>query len=140
MKLTTDLLIELGFRGEGKDITGMPVYRLEIPQGPLGWYGYGELQMSIGDYPETNPNSGIVSLYEKEEKDMHCLSSYKDTPKNRKKLARIDWEIDEHIGGIEYVTFPERMKPIASHVVTLERLNAIYTALTGNPPLEPRKI
>jgi hypothetical protein len=30
-KLSEELLFKIGFRGEGKDITNHPAYRLEIP-------------------------------------------------------------------------------------------------------------
>jgi hypothetical protein len=111
-KLTPDILIKLGFNGEGRGITDRPLYRLEWQK------NHYQLQVELGNYPETNPNSGIVSLYFPE--------------------LRVDFvesEDEENVYGIKYVTFPAKQIPIAWYVTTIERLNAIYTALTGNEPL-----
>jgi len=134
MKLTNDLLLKLGFRGEGKDDTGIPAYRLKVPKHPIyGYFSY-EIQIVLDDeYDELNPNSGIVSIYRKELKDMHCISD-----SSIDELDYVFENIPEENGiktGIKYVTFPEEIIPIAWHVTTLERLNAIYCALTCNSPL-----
>lgn len=134
MKLTENILQRLGFRGEGKDITNKPAYRLKVPS----YYHY-ELQIVLGNYPETNGNSGVVSLYDAGVKDAHCLTWEKsDGKKTSKKIDHIMWEADGQRGGLKYITLPARCIPIAWHVTTVERLNAIYTALTLNPPLKLR--
>jgi hypothetical protein len=136
MKLTESVLFKLGFRGEGRDIINRPSYRLEVPRGKRGYYHF-EIQLVLNDYPESNPNSGILSLYDRGVKDAQCLTSEKDTgQKKSKKIDFIQWREDGHVGGIKYITLKERIIPIAWHVTTLERLNKIYTALTENPPLK----
>lgn len=141
MKLTFELLMKLGFHCEGKDIINHPVYRLKINHnGRRFKNGYHfELQISLGDYPESNPNSGIVSLHQPEMKDMHCQTWEKDKgQKESKKIDFIQWRVDGQVGGIKYVTCKESTIPIAWHVTTLERLNQIYTSLTRNAPLKPK--
>lgn len=138
VKLTEDVLRKLGFRGEGKDITNKPAYRLEVPKGgKYDRYYHYQIQIVLGDYPESNGNSGILSLYDPEIKNAHCLTWEKDNGKKEsKKIDYIMWNEDGQRGGIKYVTFKERVIPIAWHVTTLERLNEIYVALTGNEPLQ----
>lgn len=140
MKLNHTNIFSIGFRGEGKSFLNRPLYRLEIPKSPKGyWYHY-ELQLELGDYPESNPNSGILSLYDKGTKDAHMITSEKVNKEN--KYKKIDFILDTdntHVTGIKFMNLEERIIPIAWHVTTLERLNKIYTALTGNPPLQIRK-
>lgn len=139
-KLTDDLLLRLGFHGEGKDILKKPAYRLTVPYRSKDFkHGYHfTIQVVLGNYPESNPNSGIVSLYDPETKDAHCIVS-EEKPSNKKVIDHLLDEDETHRVGIKYVTFKERCIPIAWHVTTLERLNQIYVALTRNPPLKPRK-
>ena len=140
-KLTRDMLSDLGFVGEGKSLTGKPLYRIE-------WQKHMYLlQVELNDYPEDNPNSGIVSIFYPEYKDQHVFTHEKKKTKGEKwdrkqKSGKVDFiesEDEEYVYGIKYVTFPESYHPIAWHVTTLERLNAIYTALTGLPPLVNRR-
>lgn len=131
MKLTPEILRKLGFRGEGRSLSNTPAYRLEVPKGEEGYYCYGQFQLVLGDYPDSNPNCGILSLYQPEVKDAHVLSD-----DSEQKLDYILEDHGEYKVGYIYDTFSEDITPIANHVNTLERLNAIYTALTGNPPLE----
>lgn len=134
IKLTPSVLSDLGFIGEGKGITGNPLYRLEWAK------NHYLFQVELHDYPESNPNSGIVSIYYPELKDQHVHSwDKKETKGKTKRIDYIESEDDEHIYGIKYVTFPSRYFPIAWHVTTVERLNAIYIALTGNEPLKLRE-
>lgn len=140
-KLTHELLSDLGFVGQGKSVTGKPLYRLEWEKNRY------QLQVELNDYPEPNGNNGIVSIYYPELKDEHVLSwddkKQKGIPWDRKvKSKRVDFiqsEDDDHIYGIKYITFPENSHPIAHNVTTLERLNAIYTALTEKEPLKVRE-
>jgi hypothetical protein len=126
-KLTRELLTKLGFRGEGKDYCGRPLYRYEVPyQSKKVKNGYYyDFQMSLNeDVPETNPNSGISE---------------------KLKIDWVMWETKDQgdgkpsKGGIKYLNEPERIIPIAHHVTTLERLNAIYTSITRNEPLAIRE-
>lgn len=131
IKLDDNILIKLGFRGEGKDILNRPAYRLEVPN-----YHY-QLQIVLGDYPESNPNSGILSLYEPKIKNAHCLTWEKDNGKKEsKRIDHILWTEDGQRVGIKYINLKERVIPIAWHVTTIERLNEIYVALTRNEPLQ----
>lgn len=139
-KLTHDILLGLGFKGEGRSRLGRPLFRLEWEK-----YHY-QLQIELANYPSSNPNSGIVSVYYPEWKDMHVHSWQKKKDKNEKwdrnnKSKKIDFLVNqdgEHFYGVKYVTFPEKQIPIAWRVTTLERLNKIYTALTQKPPLQLR--
>jgi len=135
-KLTSDLLYKLGFHGEGRDITNHPAYRLKVPiDNIFGHHYYYQIQMVLMDLPETNCNSGILSLYTPEVKDAHCIV---EEHGSGEKADFVLWESKEKglKGGIKYVSFPERMIPIAWNVTTMERLNEIYIALTGNKPLQ----
>lgn len=137
------VLLSLGFHGEGKDITNKPAYRLKVPyQSKLCKYGYHfQIQVVLGPYPDTNPNSGVVSLYEPEIKDCHMVTSEeKGKESDKNKIDHLLSEDDTHRCGIQYITLKERCIPIPWNVTTLERLNEIYVALTKNAPLKPRKI
>lgn len=109
MKLTPLILLEIGF----VELNPEP-YRNKFrvfeffPPKTLSIYNGYFFRVHIGNYPETNPNSGIISLV---------------TP-----------EIKEHIRGESVTMRGEQEIAIATHVTTLEQLNAIYTALTQNEP------
>lgn len=142
-KLTPDVLCDIGFIGEGKGFSGKPTYRLEWAK------NHYLIQVELGDYPDDNPNSGMVSIYYPEMKDQHCFTQeMKKVPgvtydKMKYKLTKLDHvqtEDDIHLYGIRYISTPEQAIPIAWHVTTLERLNAIYTALTMKAPFELRKL
>lgn len=137
-KLTHDLLIEIGFRGEGKSFTNKPLYRLKPLKNKIFGYYHFEIQMQLGDYPETNGNSGILSLYSKPIKDAHMLVEEYDS---NDKADFAMWEDKENglKGGIKYIDIKEFNQPIAWHVTTLERLNELYCALTQNEPLKSWK-
>ena len=129
-KLTQDILYEIGFRGEGRDHINKPAYRLEIPN----FHSY-EIQIVLANYSGNNPNNGIVSLYQREMKDVHCLDSTYSNP--NKKLDYIIQKNIEDGGkkynlGIKYVTFKENVQPIAWGVTTFERLRDIIKALTNH--------
>lgn len=138
-KLTPEILLSLGFYGEGKSITKNPLYRIKCNH---HYY----LQVELNDYPDTNPNSGIVSIFHPELKDQHCHVWEKKDQKSKKlkkRIKRIDYvesEDDEFIHGIQYITFHETHWPIAWHVTTVGRLNDIYTSLTNLPALKSRKL
>jgi hypothetical protein len=143
-KLTRELLTKLGFRGEGKDYCGRPLYRYEVPyQSKKVKNGYYyDFQMSLNeDVPETNPNSGILSLYRAPITNAHMICEESE----KLKIDWVMWETKDQgdgkpsKGGIKYLNEPERIIPIAHHVTTLERLNAIYTSITRNEPLAIRE-
>lgn len=140
-KLTDHILLRLGFRGEGKDILNEPAYRLKIPYNSKIFkdgYLY-QIQVVLKpELPDTNGNSGIVSLYDPGVKDAHCHVWEKDDGSKSKKIDKILWYGDGQRGGYKYISFPPRCIPIAWGVTTIEKLNAIYTSLTGNPPLTLR--
>jgi hypothetical protein len=138
MQLTPHVLLQLGFRGEGKDTLKRPAYRLIVPPHPkTGNHYHWQIQVVLGDYPETNPNCGIVSLYDPSTKDAHVLTWEKDDgSKTSKKIDHIEWISDGQRGGIKYMTFPERIVPVAHYIDTVEKLNRVYVGLTGNPPLK----
>lgn len=143
MKLTKELLWKLGFRSEGKSITKNPLYRLEIPWGNKHFKNpyYFEFQIELNSYKGNNPNNGILSLYERERKDQHASTWVYKEEKNfkskvKKRIDFVEWEDEEIVCGIKYITLKERIIPIAHNVTTLERLNAIYVSITGNEPLK----
>jgi len=134
IKLTPEVLISIGFIGEGKSITNRPLYRYEWHKNRY------QFQMELNDYPEQNQNSGVLSIYYPEMKDQHLHTQ--DKKENKGKSERIDHitdEDDEFIYGIKFIDIPKEEIPIAWRVTTLSRLNAIFTALTGLPPLKPFK-
>lgn len=144
-KLTEYILIGLGFRGEGKGITGNPLYRLKIPYDSKTFeHGYYfELQMEFNPHlPDTNGNSGILSIYRPTIKDCHMVVEETD----KLKADYVQQEIPDRGDGkpsklgIKYIDHSGINMPIAHHVTTVERLNAIYTSLTRNKPLKERKI
>lgn len=148
-RLTYDILYKLGFRGEGKEIFGnAPTFRLSVPYNSrLCKHGYYyDFQICLmEDVPDSNPNSGILSLYRAETKDCHMVAEEED----EMKVDFVLWNVVNRgdgkptKGGIKYVDDKETNFPIAHHVTTLERLNAIYTAITRNDPLkikEPKPI
>lgn len=143
MRLTWEILIKLGFHGEGKDLTNKPCYRLRVPYRSLDFkFGYHyQFQMVLNEeFPDSNPNSGILSLYSPAMKDCHMICSDSD----KTKVDFVMWDTKDRgdgkpeKGGIKYIDEKERNLYIAWHVTTLERLNEIYCALTRNEPLKIR--
>lgn len=131
-KLTQDVLLAIGFRGEGRDITNSPAFRLEVPKNrKYGNYPF-QIQIVLEDYPEKNPNSGVFSLYSPAVKDSHMIVS----GDQEHDFILEQGPTKEETAAIKYVDIPEKCQPIAWHVTTLERFNAVYTALTDNPPLQ----
>jgi hypothetical protein len=123
MKLTPEILLANGFiELEEKDITDCSIYRLSDIQGPWGSYGF-DLEVVLGNYPESNPNSGILSIH---------LPSYTTAliPEdlwNKKE----DWtEEDQERYENNLQTFEASRQPVAWHVTTLERLKDLVKSLT----------
>lgn len=101
-QLTVEILKRLGFK-KAKDIIDRDVWRIS----PSMYYSP-MIQVSLGNYPRTNPNCGIVSIYHPKEKATGF------TNKGKKKI----------------VTFKESEWPIAWGVDTYTRLEKIITSLT----------
>lgn len=130
IKLTHDNIYLLGFHGEGCTITKTPIYRIDL-RSPLD-----QLELIIGDYPESNPNSGIVRVFHPELKDQHMYTYLKKKKGlTKKKIAKhIDYithEDKENYYGIKYVTDKEKWMNIAHSVTTVGRICDIYKALTN---------
>lgn len=117
-KLTEELLLSMGFKRTKKDIRGFPTFRFTTPKHPN--FGFGrDFQVQLGEYPDSNPNCGIVSIWDR----AHSVPGVRDDGK----------------GGYEKykLKLPELEIPIAWYVTTIERLNDIYTSITQNEPLKP---
>jgi len=67
-KLTYELLLKLGFIGEGKSILNTPLYRLKWSE---SMYLF-QIELHP-ELPEDNQNSSIVSLYFPELKNQHVM-------------------------------------------------------------------
>ena len=101
--LTPEILKGLGFKKAKCNLLGNEVWRLSLP-----YYSY-VIQVELHDYPVTNPNCGILSLYTPEEKNVEVYQS-----NGRKKL----------------MNFKEQNFRIAHYVHTPERLRQLITVLT----------
>lgn len=123
MKLTPEILLANGFvELEEKDITDCPIYRLSDIQGPWGSYGF-DLEVVLGNYPESNPNSGILSIYMRP----YTVPMIPEDLWNKQE----DWtDEDQRRTDENLVTFEETRQPVAWHVTTLERLKDLVKSLT----------
>lgn len=102
-KLTDEYLLNNDYELISKDDYNRRIYR-------RNYIGYPFIiQVELNDYPQTNPNCGILSIYMPEEKDMPF-------PTNDDPNHKIDW--------------PELNQPIAWHLYTIDRLHIIVDALT----------
>lgn len=116
-QLTEKTLIKLGFEHTDKDRLDRNVYRLKVPN------YYFQIQVVLGDYPASNPNCGIVSIYSPEE----MVSAI---PKDLYKKEK--WTIKDKKRAKNYkIKFPELIQPIAWYVNTNKRLRAIISSLTN---------
>jgi len=122
-KLTPEILKAHGFvELEKKNVEGRYIYSLISPKNQYGIYHF-HIEVELNpDYPETNGNSGIVSI--------HMPDGIMNTVPDDL-LDKDDWteedvkRADEHTEPYEGFT-----QPIAWHVTTFERLQAIVTSLT----------
>lgn len=102
-RLTENVLKGLGFINCGISNHGISdVWRIKLP------YYNSQIQVELGDYPKSNPNCGIVSLFD----EKLIVDSYTSKGKKTK------------------ITFPERCIPIAWYVDNPERLQQIIVSLT----------
>ena len=81
------------------------------------------IQVSLGDYPKDNPNSGILSIHSPEQ-------WASGIPKYLYK--KINWTSRDHKRVANYkIKMKEWTQPIAWHVNTFDRLHKVISALTG---------
>lgn len=92
MKITEKGLKGLGFKlAKDKGITGRNLWRLKVP-----YYPY-QIQMELGDYDSSNPNCGILSLYEPPTKAVMFKSNGKKKKLKLEEFCRpIAWHVDTH--------------------------------------------
>jgi hypothetical protein len=122
-QLTPEILLSHGFvELEEKDVIGRPIYSLSTPKTPYGTYPF-DIQVVINpQYGESNANSGIVSIFMKEE----TLSTIPDDL-----IYKEEWTDEDMKRADEHTTvFEATTQPIAWHVTTYERLKTIIEPLT----------
>lgn len=122
-KIQPDHLKAFGFvEIEKKDIVGRPIYQLDNIETEYGTYPFA-LQIVINpQYPDSNANSGIVSIFMKE---YTAATIPEDLIDKAKWTEEDEKRADEHVVVFEAVT-----QPIAWHVTTMERLKLIIEGLT----------
>jgi hypothetical protein len=121
--LTPDILTSHGFvEIEDKDLLDRPIYRLSGIVSKYGLYCF-DIQITLSpQYPDSNPNCGIVSIHVPETavniipEDLWDKEIWSDEDQKR---------ADESIEVLEEYT-----QPIAWHVTTYERLRDIVKSLT----------
>ena len=119
-KLTPEILKAHGFvELDKKDVIGRSIYDL-MPN--KGTYAFNIQVVLNPQYPESNPNSGIVSIHLPDS----VLSS---VPVDL--LDKEEWTEEDMKRSTEhYELYKGFTQPIAWHVTTLERLQSIVTSLT----------
>lgn len=104
MRIDEKYLLDVGFK-EVEPLMhefGRKTYQLKFP-----FYNY-QFRLSLGDYPSSNPNCGVLGLYEPEE----------------------DVEGVDLRGKKKIIKYPEFYRPIAWYVDTPNRLHSIIQSLT----------
>lgn len=121
-KLTPEILLSLGFvRVEEDNHPFDDLFRLSDIKNQYGNHGL-DIEVSIGNYPESNPNSGVVAVY---------IPPYTSAVIPDDLWDKEDWtEEDQVRADNNLVPFEESRQPIAWHVVTEERLKEIVKSLT----------
>lgn len=116
-KLSGEVLVQLGFVPSGENFARRPRYH-KAPQG----YPF-HIEVVLGPYPDTNPNSGIVSVYSP------AGVAY-GIPDDL--VSKESWTPEDEIRAENHtVPFDEMWQPVAWHVTRVGRLRAIYSALVG---------
>lgn len=121
--LTPSILKTHGFvELEEKDMLGRPIYRLSKINSKYGDYPF-EIQIVLSpQYPDSNPNCGVVSIFMKEE-------TVATVPEDL--ISKEDWtEEDEKRYEENLTVFEATTQPVAWHVTTYERLKTIVESLT----------
>jgi len=121
--LTPEILIAYGFiELEGRDVIGKPIYSLVPKQTQYGTYAFHIEVVLNPEYPESNGNSGIVSIH----MPPGVMNS---VPPDL--YDKDDWTEEDIKRADEYTEEYEGFtQPIAWHVTTLERLQSIVKSLT----------
>lgn len=121
--LTPGILLTHGFvELEEKDVLNRPIYCLETPSTPYGIYPFDIHVVLCPEYGESNPNSGIVSIFMKETTAVTVPDDLID---------KEEWSFDDRVRADNNVTvFESVTQPIAWHVTTYERLKTIIEPLT----------
>ena len=122
-RVTPEILLTHGFiELEKTDIVGRPIYSLKDINTKYGAYPF-DIQVVLNpQYPDSNGNSGIVSINCEDQTIQSIPEDLWDkedwTEEDQKKA-------DEHTMVLEGFT-----QPIAWHVTTYERLKLIIESLT----------
>ncbi len=120
--LTNEKLIKLGFKEVGLDVLDRPIFRISVPQHEVrGYYAF-EIQVILSPaYPETNPNSGIVSIHSPKCEAMGI------PPDLHKKDV---WSEEDKTRASEYrIPLKEWTQPIAWFVTSESRLRKICLSI-----------
>jgi hypothetical protein len=122
-RLTPEILLTHGFvELEKKNIVGRPIYSLKDFITIYGAYPF-DIQVVLNpQFPDSNANSGIVSI--------HCDdSTVQCVPEDL--WDKEDWtEEDQKRSDEHTMVFEGFTQPIAWHVTTFERLRSIIEPLT----------
>jgi hypothetical protein len=122
-RLTPKILLSHGFvELEEKDPLDRPIYSLKQAINKYGSYPFDIHVVLEPEYPDSNPNSGIVSIYAPE-------FSYTTVPED---LTFEEFWTDEDQKRVDdnVSVAPAFKQPIAWHVTTYERLRSIVESLT----------
>ena len=115
--LTERHLLGLGFKEVKIKDDHRPGYRIKLPYYPF------EIQVTLGNYPISNPNCGIVAIYSPEQ-EASGIPKYL----YKKKV----WNARDHKKADNYrIKMPEWTQNVAWYVHTPERLMQIIVALTS---------
>lgn len=117
MRLTEEILRNLGFEeATEKSIIGGTLWRIKYP-----YYAY-QFQIELADYPDDNPNCGVLSLYSPEQDTSAIPDDLYD---------KEHWEPGDYERAKTFtIKIPKTEVHIAWHVNTPERLYAIIQSLT----------
>lgn len=133
MRLNKWVLRDIGFTEKASKSPLTEVYY------ELNFGGHYNIILRINpELPITNPNVGTMMLRvpaSKEEAVIDCEEKKGNT--YAKKLDIVENEDDDYWYGVTSTDFKKNeIWNVASYIYDLERLNAIYTALTRKEPLE----
>jgi hypothetical protein len=115
-KITEEVLKEIGFTDSGERHGYNKVWRIQPDKYPH------HIQFIMGDYPEDNPNVGVLGVFCPEE-ELHTVP---DDLVNKE-----DWTEEDEKRADEHLThFDSQLVNIAWHVTSENRLKAIIENLT----------
>lgn len=115
-RITREVLLENGFEDTGETHGYSPIFRKKVE-------GYAwQFQFILGDYPDSNPNSGVLGLY-------HPKEMIKGVPEDL--YQKENWTAEDIKRAENHeVEWPESLTNIAFHVVEEDRLLRIIDDLT----------